>query len=177
MSLRLLPCATLKCVQRWSQLTFCEYCQNQKEKQSQDIKQQSRPQGRLSQFPDRVLAFSWPRRIFCLVYKTVNAKQAAELLASTDVDIVDVREVNEWLDGHLSGSRLVPLATFRRDPKAELGARPVLFVCAAGMRSETAARAAASVTKQPVYNLSGGTRAWVKAGYALQTESAITAAE
>ena len=111
------------------------------------------------------------------MYKTVNAKQAAELLSSTDMDVVDVREIHEWLEGHLTGSRLVPLATFRRDPKAQLGPRPVLFVCAAGMRSETAARAAASVTQQPVYNLSGGTRAWVKAGYTLQTEQAVTAAE
>jgi rhodanese-related sulfurtransferase len=49
-------------------------------------------------------------------------------------------------------------------------------VCAAGVRSETAARLAAQLGFKEVYNLTGGTRAWLKAGLPLEREAAVTAA-
>jgi rhodanese-related sulfurtransferase len=105
------------------------------------------------------------------VIKTVNPKQATELLAQGDVAVIDVREPSEWLDGHLAGARLVPLASFRSNPAAVLAsAAAVLFVCAAGVRSEAAARIAAASGASRVYNLSGGTRAWVRAGLPLENE-------
>jgi rhodanese-related sulfurtransferase len=99
--------------------------------------------------------------------KALTPQQANELLSRGEVDVVDVREPHEWSGGHLPGARLVPLAQFRANPKAALERDGVVFVCAAGVRSETAARVAAGLGYAKVYNLSGGTRAWVKAGFAL----------
>jgi rhodanese-related sulfurtransferase len=61
----------------------------------------------------------------------------------------------------------VPLATFRGNPRGALEKDGVSSVCAAGVRSETAARLAVASGYRRVYNLSGGTRSWIKAGLPL----------
>jgi rhodanese-related sulfurtransferase len=109
--------------------------------------------------------------------KPLSPKQASERMAQGGVDIVDVREPHEWIEGHVPGARLVPLATFRQNPRAVLAHDGVIFVCAAGVRSETAARLAAQSGLKEVYNLTGGTRAWLKAGFSLDHEAAVSAAE
>jgi rhodanese-related sulfurtransferase len=109
--------------------------------------------------------------------KPLSPKQAAERIAQGGVEVIDVREPHEWIDGHVPGARLVPLATFRQNPKAAIARDGIIFVCAAGVRSETAARVAAQSGFKDVYNLTGGTRGWVKAGFALDHEAAVTAAE
>jgi rhodanese-related sulfurtransferase len=109
--------------------------------------------------------------------KPLSAKQAQELIAQGTVEVIDVREPHEWIDGHVPHARLVPLAQFRQNPKAALQQNGVIFVCAAGVRSETAARLAAQQGFKDVYNLTGGTRGWVKAGLPLDHEPAVSAAE
>jgi rhodanese-related sulfurtransferase len=109
--------------------------------------------------------------------QAITPHQANELVSHGGIEIIDVREPHEWLAGHIPGSRLVPLARFRANPRAELGTLPIVFVCAAGVRSETAARLAVATGAGSVYNLAGGTRAWVRAGLPLQVASTVTAAE
>jgi rhodanese-related sulfurtransferase len=105
--------------------------------------------------------------------QSVSPLQAQDLLSRGEVEIIDVREAKEWTDGHLPGARLVPLEQLRASPKALLSRDGVLFVCAAGMRSQTAARIAAGLGFTKVYNLSGGTRAWVKAGLGLVQDLSV----
>jgi len=106
--------------------------------------------------------------------QSVSAKQASELVSQLGLDIVDVREPSEWATGHLPGARLVPLAQLREGLKAALPRDGVLFVCAAGVRSETAARLALQSGFTKVYNLAGGTRGWQRAGLPLaHDETAI----
>ena len=97
----------------------------------------------------------------------ITPEKAQELLSRETLEVIDVREPHEWSTGHLPGARLVPLATFRSNPRGALENDGVIFVCAAGVRSETAARLAVASGYRRVYNLSGGTRAWVKAGLPL----------
>jgi rhodanese-related sulfurtransferase len=101
------------------------------------------------------------------VIKTLSPEQAQELITSGDCDVVDVREPREWSRGHLPGARLVPFDRLRQSPKAALPRDNVIFVCAAGVRSEAAAKVAEESGFSNVYNLSGGTRNWVNSGYAL----------
>ena len=114
-----------------------------------------------------------------MAFTAISPEQARERIAQGAIEIIDVREYHEWVDGHLAGARLIPLADFKANPKAQQPANgiAVLFVCAAGVRSETAARLAASSGFASVYNLKGGTRAWAKAGLSLELEAAATAAE
>lgn len=98
---------------------------------------------------------------------TIGPEQARELIAQGNFDVVDVREPGEWSNGHLPGSRLVPLGQLRASPKEALPRDGILFVCAAGVRSETAARVAEAEGRTELYNLSGGTRGWANAGLPL----------
>jgi rhodanese-related sulfurtransferase len=104
---------------------------------------------------------------------SISPQEARELISHGDVDVVDVREASEWSGGHVPGARFVSLDQLRTSPKSALQRDGVLFVCAAGMRSQTAARIAASAGLKEVYNLSGGTRGWVKAGLPLVSDLSV----
>lgn len=107
------------------------------------------------------------------MFQNITARQAEELIARGEVEIIDVREAHEWAGGHIAGARLVPLAQLRANPKAVLQHDGMLFVCAAGVRSETAARLAASLGLARVYSLSGGTRGWLNAGLSLVNDLSV----
>jgi rhodanese-related sulfurtransferase len=96
----------------------------------------------------------------------VAPHRAQEMIARGEVEVVDVRAVSEWERGHVPGARLVSLEDVRATP-ARLPREGVLFVCAGGVRSQTAARAALQHGIQRVYSLAGGTASWIKAGLPL----------
>ena len=98
---------------------------------------------------------------------SIGPEQARELIAQGEFDVVDVREPREWSNGHLPGSRHVPLGTLRASPRDSLPRDGILFVCAAGVRSQTAARVAEAEGRTNLYNLSGGTQGWANAGLPL----------
>jgi rhodanese-related sulfurtransferase len=107
------------------------------------------------------------------VVQNLTPQQLNELLSKGDIDVVDVRDPSEWSSGHLHGARLVPLEHFRKNAKSSLPRDGVVFVCAAGVRSQTAARTAAALGLTKVYSLIGGTRNWVKAGFSLASELGV----
>jgi rhodanese-related sulfurtransferase len=98
------------------------------------------------------------------VIHQLTPQKAHDLILRGELDVVDVRETNEWTGGHLPGARHVPLGQLRASPRSALPRDGVLLVCAAGVRSQTAARVAEGLGFKEVYNLSGGTRAWANAG-------------
>jgi hydroxyacylglutathione hydrolase len=102
----------------------------------------------------------------------ISPGEANALMARGEVDVIDVRVPSEWSCGHIAGSRLVPLGRFQASPKGALSRDGVVFVCAAGIRSQTAARIAEASGFVRVYNLVGGTRAWARAGLPLVRELA-----
>jgi rhodanese-related sulfurtransferase len=108
-----------------------------------------------------------------IVIEPLTPQQASELISRHEVEVIDVRDPGEWSGGHVPGARLVPLEQLRASPKTMLGRDGVLFVCAAGVRSQTAARIAAAQGLTRIYNLSGGTRGWVKAGFALVNDLSV----
>jgi rhodanese-related sulfurtransferase len=104
------------------------------------------------------------------VIHSISPEQAYELLSRGEVDVVDVRDPGEWSSGHIPGARLVPLEQLRANPAATLPRDGLLFICAAGVRSQTAARVAASLGHATVYSVTGGTRAWARAGLPLEND-------
>ena len=101
-------------------------------------------------------------------YKRIGVAQAKEMIDSGKVRVVDVREPNEWADGHIPDATHVPLGTLVSSPEKYLPADNLdqahIFVCAAGVRSAVACEVAAMMGFKEVYNLEGGTGEWVKAG-------------
>ena len=91
-----------------------------------------------------------------------------EVAALGDVDLIDVRDLNEWEAGYIAGSRLVPLPKFRENPEAYLQRdKPTVFICAKGVRSMAAAKLAERFGYDRLYNLEGGTKAWAASGLPL----------
>lgn len=107
------------------------------------------------------------------MFRNLTPQQANDLLSSGDVELIDVRDPKEWSGGHLPGARLLPLELLRKNPRASLPRDGVVFVCAAGVRSETAARIAAAQGLTRVYSVQGGTRGWVKAGFSLVSDLSV----
>ena len=88
-----------------------------------------------------------------------------------EIDVIDVREPAEWMEGHVAGALHVPMleAVRRRDELAT--PRPKAVMCAGGLRSSAVISALARHGLTNFYNVSGGMSAWTKAGYAIQRSS------
>ena len=83
-----------------------------------------------------------------------------------EVQLVDVREAEEWDAGHIERARHIPVEGLA-DHLHELDrSRPVVTVCRSGSRSDDAARALVA-EGFPAENLEGGMLAWEKAGLAV----------
>ena len=94
----------------------------------------------------------------------LTPQSAWDLISQREVEVIDVRDPAEWEKGHVPGARLVSLAELRANPKKHLPEKGVLFVCAGGVRSQTAARVALDHGVTPAYSVIGGTASWVKSG-------------
>lgn len=107
---------------------------------------------------------------------TLSPTEASELLAREDVHVVDVRETDEWSRGHVPQAQPIPLEQLRADPERALRRdRALVFICAKGVRSLTAAKLAERLGFDRIFNVDGGTLAWSKAGLPLVTASAHAA--
>jgi rhodanese-related sulfurtransferase len=99
---------------------------------------------------------------------SVSPQQLPALLSNPNAYLIDVRDHDEWVSGHIDGARSVPLDQLRADPDHELPQQAVLvFVCAKGARSLTAAKLAERLGYEAIYNVDGGTAAWARAGLPL----------
>lgn len=103
----------------------------------------------------------------------ISPAQLAELLSNSAAQLIDVRDHHEWAAGHVDGSRSVPLEQLRADPERELApGAPIIFICARGSRSLTAAKLAERLGYETIYNVEGGTAAWARAGLPLVAQRA-----
>lgn len=84
--------------------------------------------------------------------------------AGADVQIVDVREPEEWAAGRIPGSVLIPMGEVGgRLHELDRG-RPVVTVCRSGRRSLYSADELLAAGFRDVQSLAGGMIAWVEAG-------------
>ena len=100
----------------------------------------------------------------------VNVAEAKEMLDAGKAVMVDVREPNEYAEVHARNVRLIPVnAVIAQVSQIRDFAegKEVLFICRSGQRSALAAEyaVAAGLSDLPLYNVEGGTLAWVEAGY------------
>ncbi|HEV2882546.1 MAG TPA: rhodanese-like domain-containing protein [Pyrinomonadaceae bacterium] len=107
---------------------------------------------------------------------TIQQITVAELRRRTqeelDLQIVDVRRPAEYESGHATRARLAPLSELHANPLDWLDpARPVAVICAGGYRSSAAASLLESRGFRQLFNVTGGTSAYVEAGYPVETEA------
>lgn len=102
-------------------------------------------------------------------FTRISVMEAKEKLDRGEAVMVDVREPHEYAEVHASGVRLIPVNSVMGEVKQIrdfAGGKEVLFICKSGQRSALAAEfaTAAGLDDLPLYNVEGGTLAWVEAG-------------
>jgi sulfur-carrier protein adenylyltransferase/sulfurtransferase len=82
---------------------------------------------------------------------------------------IDVREIDEWEQGHLPGAVLVPRGNLesRIERIAPDKSRPVVLYCAVGARSAFSAKTLSELGYTDVHSLAGGIEDWKRDGLEL----------
>jgi len=104
---------------------------------------------------------------------TVHELVAAATAAGGRVPLVDVRELDEWDDGHIAYARHVALGTVPDHLDAfgvDGASEPTYVICKAGGRSMRACEFADDHGKN-VVNVAGGMMAWSDAGFDATVET------
>ena len=86
-------------------------------------------------------------------------------LASGAAVLVDVRERNEFEEGHIAGSLHIPLGELERRSAEIPRGRPIVTYCGHGERAATGLSLLERLGFAPLTNLNGGIEAWEAAGY------------
>ena len=97
-----------------------------------------------------------------------DPKEVRDLVESPgDVTLIDVREQDEWVQGHIPGATWIPRGFL--EPRIEDAvpdrSRPLILYCAGGTRSALAARSLGELGYENVRSMSGGFGAWKRSGY------------
>lgn len=88
--------------------------------------------------------------------------------------VIDVREPWEYAQGHVPGSRLIPLGQLSRHVNELDPQQPVAVICQTGSRSQSAAALLAQKGFQKIYNVQGGMNAWQRSGLAIANHPSDT---
>ncbi len=81
-----------------------------------------------------------------------------------DIRLIDVREPQEWNEGHIEGAELVPLATLANKSDDWPRDKPLIVVCRSGARSGRAAQQLDNAGFVRVASLRGGVLGWAAEG-------------
>lgn len=103
-------------------------------------------------------------------HNPLSPTQAIQLINREDALVIDVREQADYVAGHVTDARNIPLANIE-ERAAELDkfkSSPVIVVCQTGVRSNGACKTLAKLGFAKVHNLEGGIAAWTEAGLPLK---------
>ena len=110
----------------------------------------------------------------------VDAVETRDLLEGAEPPLlIDVREDDEWAEGHLPGAVHVPRGHLesRIEQAATDRSRPLVLYCAAGNRSAFAAKTLEELGYEHVSSLSGGFTDWKRNGFPIQLPRTLDGAK
>lgn len=98
----------------------------------------------------------------------VTVDDVLRMLHEHPVQIVDVREPDEWAEGHIPGAIHIPLGEIAaRQSELQRGV-PIVTVCRSGRRSLMAGDELLKAGFTDVSSLAGGMIAWSEAGQPIE---------
>lgn len=98
----------------------------------------------------------------------VDAETAQAWIDAGEAILIDVRETAEYDFENVPGALLLPLTYFQADRFPSIPGRKLIFMCAMGRRSASAAQQILEAKKGDAYSLSGGIEAWKAQGLPVQ---------
>jgi rhodanese-related sulfurtransferase len=101
---------------------------------------------------------------FSTDFKDATIRQTQKAVAEMGAQFVDVRTKGEYSAGHAENAVSVPLDTLEQHVGKFDREKPVYVICQSGMRSQRGAAIFKHAGFLEVYNVLGGTGAWISAG-------------
>ncbi len=95
--------------------------------------------------------------------REIEVSQLAEKIAA-GFKVVDVREMDEYAEGHIPGALHVPLQTVPYNLESFRSEQDVFVVCQVGGRSGKACQYLIDQGVTNVVNVAGGTSGWILLG-------------
>jgi molybdopterin/thiamine biosynthesis adenylyltransferase/rhodanese-related sulfurtransferase len=107
----------------------------------------------------------------------IDASSARDLVDAGAAIVIDVREQDEWDEGHIPGAVHIPRGYLesRIERTAPDPSRQVLLYCSAGNRSAFAAKTLEEMGYEDVVSLSGGFTDWKRNGFPIELQSGLDA--
>jgi rhodanese-related sulfurtransferase len=104
---------------------------------------------------------------------SLTPTQATLLINREDAQVIDVRESDEYISGHLPESRNIPVARLaeRAGELDKFKEAPLILVCKTGARTTGACSQLEKLGFTRVHALEGGIEAWRAAGLPLKKGS------
>ncbi|KQT43896.1 MULTISPECIES: rhodanese-like domain-containing protein [unclassified Methylophilus] len=95
----------------------------------------------------------------------LTVTEAVMLMSRKQVLVLDVREPDEFKQGHLQGARNIPLSQLatRVAELEKFKDKPVLLVCERGNRTRAAVKVLREKQFSALHQLKGGMQAWIEA--------------
>jgi glyoxylase-like metal-dependent hydrolase (beta-lactamase superfamily II)/rhodanese-related sulfurtransferase len=115
-----------------------------------------------------ILMEEWPYETAKIEQVTVD-KMNEILTGGQDVQFVDVRREGEYTAGHAPGAVNLTLSDLRNISGKLDPSRPTFVICQGGYRSSTGASILEKKGFTELYNITGGTAAWINAGLDVET--------
>jgi molybdopterin/thiamine biosynthesis adenylyltransferase/rhodanese-related sulfurtransferase len=93
-----------------------------------------------------------------------------------DPVIIDVRERDEYVDGHIEGAEFIPrgLLDLKIESNVPDKSKHVILYCQGGTRSALAAKSLQDIGYENVESMAGGFGAWKQAGYPVHIAESLT---
>jgi molybdopterin/thiamine biosynthesis adenylyltransferase/rhodanese-related sulfurtransferase len=111
--------------------------------------------------------------------KSIDIDEARRMLEKPGTVLLDVREGDEWRQGHIPQAVGIPrgFLELRVEEKVPDHKTPIILQCASGTRSLLAARALREMGYENLYNLTGGFNSWKDRGLPWTADRQFTADE
>ena len=123
------------------------------------------------------------RELLAQVKDEIDEVSASDVLERLDDDdrplLLDVREQDEWQEGHLPGAIHVGRGNLESRVEAMIPdrSREIVVYCAGGARSAFAAKSLAELGYTNVSSIAGGFTDWKRNGYAFRCHASCTPAQ
>ncbi|MER2493824.1 thiosulfate sulfurtransferase GlpE [Catenovulum sediminis] len=95
-------------------------------------------------------------------FKHIDCQKVADLLATDDVKVVDIRDEQSFNAGHIEGAFHLTNGSLSQFMQQADFDQPVIVVCYHGVSSQGAAQYIAQQGFEDVYSMDGGFETWRK---------------
>lgn len=94
-------------------------------------------------------------------WKDITPEEVERLIEEKkDIQLIDVREIEEYEEGHIEGVTLIPLSEFDMRKNEIDRDKEMVFICRSGNRSGRVCEYLSSLGYSKMYNMVGGMMNW-----------------